>query len=112
MGLDCYVFRAKTKKAFDEPHWYEDESGAVTEVWYARKFWDLVNQVSFIKNTNDDCGEYIKLSKDDIEEMIQVATHNPDYFGEFNTVPALCKILQNFDEDEEEGWHYYFEFDY
>ncbi len=110
--MDAYIFRAKTKKAFDEPHWYEDESGAVTEVWYARKFWDLINQVSFIKNTNDDCGEYIKLSKNDIEEMIQVATHNQDYFGGFNTVPALCKILQNFDDDEEKGWHYYFEFDY
>ena len=44
--------------------------------------------------------------------MINISTHNPDYFGGFDTVPALCKILQDFDEDEENGWHYYFEFDY
>lgn len=112
MGMDAYIFRAKTKKAFDEPHWYDDENGAVTEVWYARKFWDLIHQVSFIKNIEEDSCEYIKLTKENIEEMIDIATHTPDYWGEFNTVPALCKILHNFDDDEEEGWHYYFEFDY
>ena len=110
MGMDAYIFKARTKKAFDAPDWYESE--AVKEVWYARKFWDLVNKVSFIKKVDEDACEYIQLSKENIEEMIDVATHNPDYFGGFNTVPALCEILYNFDEDEEQGWHYYFEFDY
>lgn len=110
MGMDAYIFRAKTKKAFQEDNWYNNEN--VKEVWYARKYWDLVQNVRFIRNVDEDCGEFILLTKNDIEEMINVATHNPDYFGGFTTVPALCEILQNFDDDEEEGWHYYFEFDY
>jgi len=110
MGMDAYIFRAKTKKAFQEDNWYNNEN--VKEVWYARKYWDLIQNVRFIRNVDEDCGEFILLTKNDIEEMINVATHNPDYFGGFTTVPALCEILQNFDDDEEEGWHYYFEFDY
>lgn len=110
MGMDAYIFRARTKKAFDGERWYERDD--VTEVWYARKYWDLVQQVSFITNLDDDCGEFIQLSRENLEEMIKVATHTPDYWDGFSTVPALCKILHDFDEDEEDGWHYYFEFDY
>ena len=112
MGMDAYIFRAKTKKAFDESDWYKDENSGVTETWYARKYWDLIENLSFIKDIDEDCGEFIQLTKDNIEEIIQVATHHPDYWGKFDTVPTLCEILYNFDEDEENGWHYYFEFDY
>lgn len=112
MGMDAYIFKAKTKKAFKEPNWYEDENPNVTEVWYSRKFWDLVQGVSFIKNIEKDACEYIQLRKIDIEEMIDIATHTPDYFGGFESVPKLCEILYNFDEDEANGWHYYFNFDY
>lgn len=108
--MDSYIFRARTKKAFKEDNWYESEQ--VTEVWYARKFWSLVESMPFIKDIGEDCGEYIRLTKNDIEKMIEHATHNPDYWGGFDTIPALCKILQTFDDDEENGWHYYFEFDY
>lgn len=111
MGMDAYIFRAKTKKAFEKPNWYDDENSDITEVWYARRFWDLVNQVSFIKDINKDRGEYIKLTKDNIEEMLYVASHNPDYWDGFDTVPDLCKILYNFDDDKKDGWNYYFEFD-
>lgn len=110
MGLDCYVFRAKTKKAFDDEHWYESET--VKEVWYARKFWDLIHNMSFIKNIEEDCGEFIPLTMDNIEEMLQFAAHNPDYWDSFDTVPALCKIYHNFEDDAEEGWHYYFNYSY
>ena len=44
--------------------------------------------------------------------MIDIATHTPDYFGGFESVPKLCEILYNFDEAEANGWHYYFNFDY
>lgn len=110
MGMDAYVYRARAKQAFKDPKWYESES--ITEVWYGRKFWDIVYNTSIVQDVAKDCGEFIQLTKDQVEEMIQVATHNRDYFGGFNTVPALCEILANFDEDEENGWHYYFEFDY
>jgi len=108
MGLDSYIFKAKTKKIFEDDNWYDK----VEEVWYARKYWDLIHNLSFIENTEEDCSKFIRLTKDNIEEMIKVATHTRDYFNGFTTVPALCEILDNFDNDEENGWHYYFEFDY
>jgi len=110
MGMDAYIFRARTKKAFEEKHWYESEE--ITEVWYTRKFWDLINNLSFIKNIDECACDFIQLTKADLEEMIDISCHNPDYFGEFTSVPALCKILYNFDTDEENGWHYYLEYDY
>lgn len=112
MGLDCYVFRAKTKKAFEAERWYDDENTSVTEVWYSRKFWDMLHNMSFIKSIEEDCGEYIQLTQDNIEEMLQFAAHNRDYFGGFETVPRLCEIYNNFEYDAEEGWHYYFYYSY
>jgi hypothetical protein len=110
MGMDAYIFRARTKKAFEANDWYNDPN--ITEAWYARKFWDIVYNTSIIKNIDDEACEFIQLTKDQVEEMIHVATHTRDYFDGFSTVPALCEILDHFDEDEENGWHYYFEFDY
>ena len=61
---------------------------------------------------NNDACKYIQLRKIDLEEMIDIATHTPDYFDSFDSVPKLCEILYHFDEDAKNGWHYYFEFDY
>ena len=111
MGMDAYIFRARSKKVFKSDDWYNSKD--VTEVWYARKFWDLVNHMSCLKDEDDNgCSQFIKLKKSDIEEMIEIATHNKDYWGGFDSVPQLCQILYDFDTDEENGWHYYFEYDY
>ena len=110
IGMDAYVFRARNKKVFEEDHWYDSDQ--VKEVWYARKYWDMIHNVPFIRSIEGDCGEFIQLTKENIKEMIDVATRIPDYWDGFNTVPALCEILYNFDQDAEDGWHYYFEFDY
>ena len=109
MGLDVNIYRARNRKVFSNDDWYD--TPAVTEVYYARKFWTLIQEASFL-NVNDDCGEFIELSRENVEELINIATHNTDYFDGFETVPQLCKILQHFDEDEEKGYHYYMEFDY
>ena len=108
MGLDCYIFRAKTKKVFEDENWYNK----VEEVWYARKFWDLIHNMSFIKNVEEDCGDFIMLTMDNIEEMLQFAAHNRDYFDGFKTVPQLCEIIANFEQDYEDGYHYYFHYNY
>lgn len=109
MGLDVSIYRARNHKVFSNDDWYDSE--AVTEVYYARKFWTLIEQASFL-NVKDDCGDFIELSRENVEELINIATHNADCFDGFETVPKLCKILQHFDEDEENGYHYYMEFDY
>lgn len=106
MGLDIYIFKARTKKAFEA---YSSETRQ--EVYYARKFWTLIEEASFL-DVEEDCGEYLKLSRVNVEELIEIATHNEDYFGSFETVPRLCEILRDFEETEENGYHYYMEFDY
>ena len=109
IGLDVAIYKARNHKVFNTEDWYD--TPAVEEVYYARKFWKLIEDASFI-NVQDDCGEYIELSRENVEELIGIATHNADYFDGFTTVPKLCEILRHFDEDEENGYHYYMEFDY
>ena len=109
MGLDVNIYRARNHKVFKDEKWYDSE--AVTEVYYARKFWALIENASFL-DVKDDCGAFIELSRENVEELITIATHNADYFDGFETVPKLCEILRNFDENEENGYHYYMEFDY
>ena len=108
IGLDCYIFKAKTKKVFQDENWYDK----VEEVWYARKYWDLIHNMSFIKDVDDDSGDFIQLTMDNVEEMLQFAAHNRDYFDGFETVPPLCEIIANFEQDYEDGWHYYFYYSY
>jgi hypothetical protein len=106
MGLDIYIFKARNKKALEA-----SSPETIQEVYYARKFWTLIQEASFL-DVEEDCCSYIKLSRKNIEELIYIATHHEDYFGGFETVPSLCRILADFDTTEEEGYHYYMEFDY
>ena len=110
MGLDIAIYKARNKAVFTDDNWYNNDN--VIEVWYARKFWDLINNMSFIRNVQEDNGDFIQLTQDNIEEMIQFASHNQDYWDGFDTVPALCRIYHNFEDDAEEGWHYYFNYSY
>ena len=48
----------------------------------------------------------------DIEFMIDIATHNRDYWDKFDSVPKLCEILANYDEATENGMVFLFEGDY
>ena len=109
MGLDINCYKAKNHEVFKHEGWYRDEN--IKEVFYFRKHWDMLYALSFI-NIERECGEFIQLTKTNLEEILQAVTHNRDYFGGFENVPAVCEALDNFDEDEENGWHYYFEFDY
>lgn len=109
MGLDIAIYRARNHKIFESEDWYK--SPEVEEVYYARNFWALLEQASFI-NMNDDNSDYIKLSRKNIEELLQIAIHNEDNSGTFYTVPELCRILYDFETNKEEGYHYYLGFSY
>ena len=110
MGLDIGIYRAKNHAVFEDGQWYNNDN--ITEVWYARKFWDMIHNMSFVKDVEGDCGEFIPLTMDNVEEMLQFAAHNRDYFDGFSTVPQLCEIIANFEQDYEDGWHYYFHYSY
>lgn len=80
------------------------------EVYYARKFWKLLDAPFVIEYNDSKENYYVHAriqSKEDIEQLIDIAVHNRDYWDTFNSVPKLCELLEEFDEMREEGWSYY-----
>lgn len=127
MGLDMHLMAAKSMKELNEMTWndwteWEDVcdkyDGDYTmlerpcAVWYARKFWDMVREMSFLKDYNDKCGEFIRIHKKDLREMIDFYCYHPDYFDGFNGLPRLCELYQAFDAMEDAGINLYFEADW
>lgn len=121
MGMDMYLVRARTKKQIEQPDfwtecvdmqdqdaWENDEFKTPAMLWYARKFWDLLHEVF----PDYDCGEWVEVSKNQLREMIKYATEHTDYWGGFNSVPALCQALASYDEAREHGFNYFMESDW
>ena len=54
----------------------------------------------------------VSISNEDIEQLINIAVHNRDYWGTFDSVPQLCELLEEFDEMREENWNYVLEADW
>ena len=118
------IIMCKNRKEVHDPNfWNNVHTGFVTdeygdidftqpaEVYYARKFWGLYTPLS--RRLSIENGEYSDpLTKEDIEFMINIATHEPDYFNGFNTVPMLCEILRYYDEIKDHGMILLFEGNY
>lgn len=98
MGLDMYI--DKCRKPIIKDNGRRDYEERV-EMCYWRKFWDLMAEIDY---GNDDYGQDVRLTKDDIERILQFVTHNRDYFGGFENVEQVCELLDQWDELEEEGW--------
>ena len=124
MGMDMYLYRAKNKKQFNEEDfwnnckdlstplaWENDNYDSPAMLWYARKFWPLLEKV-FPDYDADMCGKYVEVDKETLEEMIDFACHHPDYFGDFNTVPELCRALHSYDDAQANGYIYFMECDW
>lgn len=124
MGLDMRIVSVKnTKQVESEEFWNNYRTGWITnndgeidfsqpsELYYARKFWDLyIPMAMHLKIEN---GEYsAPLTREDLEKMINIATHNPDYWDSFNSVPQLCEILYHYDDIKNAGMVLLFEGDY
>ena len=96
--MDLYIMR------FKNPHTINEIS---EELLYARKFWRLL-EAKFVKGYQDNC--FVKApicNKEDMNELIKLAIEEPDYWGEYTTVPILCQIRDEIEERIEEGWRYY-----
>lgn len=106
MGMDLSIYRKKNKGTPQEE---------CVEVYYARKFWELL-EAPFVIEYNDskeECYVCARVqSKEDVEQLIDIAVHNRDYSYSFNSVPKLCELLEEFDEKNEEGWTYTLEADW
>ena len=93
MGMDLYIYSAPNHETFKHESWWESEQ--VQEEFYARKFWDLVENCSFIPDDYEN-GDFIELSLDNLEEMIRVACVYKDYFGTYNNIPKLCELRDKY----------------
>ena len=124
MGLDVRIVSVRnTKQVEDKEFWNNCKSGWVkdenndidfsqpSELYYARKFWDLFEPLAYRLHLNN--GEFsAPLTREDLEYIIEVATHNPDYWDGFGSVPRLCEILYHYDEIKDAGMVLLFEGDY
>lgn len=68
---------------------------------YWRKFYDLNRGLQY---DNDMYAKDLPLTKQEVENILQFVSHNRDYFNGFNTVPAVCEVLDQYDELKENGW--------
>ena len=109
MGMDLSVYRAKNHEVFKHEGWWKSEE--VTEEYYARKFWNLVEHCSFIPKDYES-GEFIELTEENVEEMIQVACKYKNYFDNYDDIPKLCEMRDRMEELQEEGYKFYLEYDW
>ena len=122
MGLDCRIFIAKSTKGLDDFDYCEwediqdicdDDFASIMrpcQVWYARKFWGLIENLSFLKGYEN--GQYVQIHKKDLKEMIEYYAFHEDYFEKFNGLPRLCELYRDFDRIMAAGLNLYFEGDW
>jgi len=104
MGMDLTVYAARNHEIFKHDDWWNNKD--VTEKYYSRKFWDLVNNCSFIPREFEG-DEFFQLTKNNVEEMIKIACEYRNYWNNYDDVPKLCEMRDEFDELEENGFHLY-----
>ena len=97
MGLDIYIDKCRKPKVVDGKRYYEERE----EVCYWRKFYGLLG---IMRYGDSEYGKDVKISKDDLEKILQYATHNRDYFDGFDSVPQICELLDQYDDLQNEGW--------
>ena len=98
MGLDMYIDKCRKPIVKEDGRRdYEERE----EMCYWRKFWDLFHIFNY---TNDDYGRDVRLTKDDVEKILDFVTHNRDYFYGFKSVESVCELLDQWDELEADGW--------
>ena len=98
MGMDLNIYSARNREVFKHDGWWESDQ--VGDEFYARKFWDLVENCSFIPYDYEP-GDFIELSLENLEEMIKVACKYRDYFDTYDNVPLLCELRDKYREWQE-----------
>ena len=125
MGLDMGLVATKKREYLDDYDYddrfeydeiafnnnFYDENGNfqwpdVCEVWYARKFWDMVNSVPVLGEAID--GDYVRISKKDLANMIDFYCYHADYFDGFSGLPRLCELYKNYDDMIAQGVKLFF----
>ena len=94
MGLDIFIERRKKN----------DPNAPWEELFYARRFWELLD-ANFVKeynnNKNVSCVEARINEEEDFDELINIATHNRNYFGTYKSVSSICEARDDFLENKD-----------
>ena len=125
MGLDLGVVATKRHEYLDEEHWddrfqydeikdnpeFYDEYGDfiwpnVCEVWYARKFWDIYENVPDLRKADNN--SYVRIRKETLKDMINFYAYHEDYFDGFAGLPRLCELYRDYDHLTAQGVKLYF----
>ena len=99
MGLDIYIDKCRKPNVVDGKRIYEER----VEMCYWRKFWGLLEVMNYTDDDDD-----VRMTKEDVEKMLDYATHNRDYWDGFEHVGQLCELLDQWDDLHEDGWTVYF----
>ena len=95
MGLDIYIQRRKKN----------DVNAPWEELFYARKFWELLD-ADFVREYNDNKeSSYVEArinSEEDFNELIEIATHNRNYFENYDSIAGICEARDDFLENKNE----------
>lgn len=94
MGMDLFIERRKKN----------DINASWEELFYARKFWELLD-ASFVREYNDSKDScYVEArinSEEDFEELIDIATHNRNYSENYESVAGICEARDDFLEHKD-----------
>ena len=95
MGLDIFIERRKKN----------DTNATWEELFYARKFWELLD-ADFVREYNDNKDiSYVEArinSEEDFDELIDIATHNRNYFENYDSIADICEARDDFLENKNE----------
>ena len=95
MGMDSYIDIIK-KDPNNKQNILERK-----EAVYWRKFYALNAMLGYGDSMY---GKDLRITKSDLEDILQFVTHNRDYFDGFSTVPDVCELLDTYDDLSTEGW--------
>ena len=127
MGLDSYLLVAQSKKELQSDTYWKtvSENHFQTfmeeepvehwegEWWYARKFYDCHQYiVDNLLNGEYENGDYVPMTYEMVEKILQYCCKHHDYFGGFQTVTKLCELLYHWHELEEKHLQVFYECDW
>lgn len=97
MGMDMYLNREKN---IGTPNHEK------VQIAYWRKFWDLHDYIwqEYDPREKDQNGTEVQVNKELLSKMLAFAARNKDYWDSFDTVPALCEALYDYDDYVKDGW--------
>ena len=109
MGMDFHLWKARNSEVFKHDEWYN--SPEIEEVFYGRKAWHYPEYCSFMK-IKYESGEFLPMTRKNLEEMIRVACEHRNHWDNYDDVPQLCEIRDQWDELENAGYKIFYEYDY